>query len=218
MKTKFGMVLVFAALSLCGGLRADIVALNTTTVGTQGGSSSLITTNTSFLRINFTTNNNPTQKFTGIKFNNLGTGSFAFKAILNWGSSGSNPVSGGTDNLTYSSADTIINFNNIANKTLNTSTSYFLEFTLNQADSVTFSNFSIANSSQLTNSTNWIGTPISQSSGSMTNGGSGPAFSLYATVPEPGTLILTGSALVAGAVGAYIKRRRNKRAQADAHS
>jgi hypothetical protein len=43
-------------------------------------------------------------------------------------------------------------------------------------------------------------------------------YSLYATVPEPGTLILTGTALVAGAVGAYIKRRRNNRAQADAHS
>ncbi len=33
-----------------------------------------------------------------------------------------------------------------------------------------------------------------------------------ASVPEPGTLILTGTALVAGAIGAYIKRRRKTKA------
>lgn len=37
-----------------------------------------------------------------------------------------------------------------------------------------------------------------------------------ASVPEPGTLILTGTALVAGAIGAYIKRRRKSTSQADA--
>ena len=34
-----------------------------------------------------------------------------------------------------------------------------------------------------------------------------------AAVPEPGTLILTGSVLAVGAIGAYIKRRRKNRAQ-----
>ena len=223
MKTKIAMLVALAVLVPCGGLRADIVALNTSAVGTQGGSSSLITTGKSFLRIYFGTNTNPTQKFTGIKFDNLGTGSFAFKATLNQGNAGSNPnpnpVAGGTDDLTYSSANAIINFNNIANKTLNTSTSYFLEFTLNQADSVTFSNFKIAYSSGVTNNTDWISTTTQDSGPSSITGlGGGPAFSIYATVPEPGTLILTGSALVAGAMGAYIKRRRNNRAQADAHS
>jgi hypothetical protein len=33
-----------------------------------------------------------------------------------------------------------------------------------------------------------------------------------ASVPEPGTLILTGTALAAGAIGAYIKRRRKAKA------
>ncbi|MEI6325124.1 MAG: PEP-CTERM sorting domain-containing protein [Gemmataceae bacterium] len=36
-----------------------------------------------------------------------------------------------------------------------------------------------------------------------------------AAVPEPGTLILTGSAMAAGAIGAYIKRRRKNRAQVE---
>jgi len=47
--------------------------------------------------------------------------------------------------------------------------------------------------------------------GSDANVGSnyGASFDLYYTsVPEPGTLILTSSALVAGAIGAYFKRRR----------
>ena len=34
-------------------------------------------------------------------------------------------------------------------------------------------------------------------------------------VPEPGTLILTGSVLAVGAIGAYIKRRRKNRAQVE---
>ena len=191
-------------------VRADIVALSTAAVGTQSLSSSVITNNGSFLRISFTTNSNQTQKFTGIKFNNLGTGSFNFKATLNWGNSTTNPVSGGSDTLTYSSANTLINFTNIANTTLNSSTQYTINFTLNQGTDVTFTNFSIANSTDLTNNTTWIGTS-SQSSGPTTGAGSGPAFSLYATVPEPGTMILTGSALIAGAVGAHFKRRRKKR-------
>jgi hypothetical protein len=33
-----------------------------------------------------------------------------------------------------------------------------------------------------------------------------------ASVPEPGTLILTGTALVAGAIGAHLKRRRKAKA------
>ena len=36
-----------------------------------------------------------------------------------------------------------------------------------------------------------------------------------AAVPEPGTLILTGSVLAVGAIGAYIKRRRKNRAQVE---
>ncbi len=44
------------------------------------------------------------------------------------------------------------------------------------------------------------------------------AIQLYydpASVPEPGTMILTGSALVAGAICAQIKRRRKKRTEAE---
>ena len=36
-----------------------------------------------------------------------------------------------------------------------------------------------------------------------------------AAVPEPGTLILTGSVLAVGGIGAYIKRRRKNRAQVE---
>jgi len=44
------------------------------------------------------------------------------------------------------------------------------------------------------------------------------AIQLYydpASVPEPGTMVLTGSALVAGAICAQIKRRRKKRTEAE---
>ena len=47
------------------------------------------------------------------------------------------------------------------------------------------------------------------------------AVALYydpASVPEPGTMILTGSALVAGAIGAFIKRRRKSPSKADSAS
>jgi hypothetical protein len=41
-----------------------------------------------------------------------------------------------------------------------------------------------------------------------------PFFSMDVTaVPEPGTMILTGTALAAGAVGAYFKRRRKAKAE-----
>lgn len=53
-------------------------------------------------------------------------------------------------------------------------------------------------------------------SGPVAGTNSDVAINLYydpASVPEPGTLILTGSALVAGAVGAYLKRRRKTQQQ-----
>lgn len=56
------------------------------------------------------------------------------------------------------------------------------------------------------------------SSGFVGEGYDGSTFQFQfetTAVPEPGTLILTGSALAAGAVGAYFKRRRKARTEAE---
>lgn len=203
MKTKIALLLAIDLLLTGVESRADVVGLNTTTTTTITGPAEF-GNGANFLSVNFSTTGNSTNKFTAVKFNNLGIVSLNFSVSLY---KGGTIVSGSTDNLTYSTPGAAINFNNVANTTWDASSSYELRFTINQEGGASFSNYTKAVGPDVTNSiTDWIVSGSqNQTAASFP---SGPAFTLYAAIPEPSTMILTGSALAAGAVGGFFKRRR----------
>jgi hypothetical protein len=202
MKTKFALMLVFAGLVFCGNVRAQIPV-----VGIKPNASLTSAQATTTSTINFNT------RLSGSKITGLGLyryGSSTFTEQLNsivTLTDGTSTQTGKFNLLTgYAGAGSQIGITwdgGVSTGVLESDKSYSLVLS------------SLTNLGEF----NSIGTTayevqpgISDFWSSPTRGAdSNAAISLYydpASVPEPGTLILTGSALVAGAVGAYLKRRR----------
>ena len=201
------MLLAAAALVVGGNARADVVGLSTT----SNSIGSLIADD-AVLHLNFRTTGLSGNRLTGISFADLGSEPKILSATLI-----KDNREGGVffySDLAYSTAGGIITFETgfgkIGSTILDANSDY--ELTINN-DGTEILRASICTDSSVTNSIpDWI---YSTSLVTYPPNGSA-AFTLYTAVPEPGTLILTGTALVAGAVGAYLKRRRKNRAETDA--
>jgi len=207
MKTKFATLLALAWLVVGGNAKADVVGLTTNRLG--NGMNNFVSER--ILTVKFNTTGLSGNRFTGISFASLGTvspGATLFATLMN--------VSygyGSVSSLSYVSDGAIINFDTgdrkIGSNVWDSNSSYELIVEVSDAltRAVTYSvdtphayNLTVTN-----NIPDWISSP------SVSNGD--VAFTLYTAVPEPGTMILTGTALAAGAVGAYFKRRRKAKAE-----
>ena len=198
-------------LAVCGKVQADVLGL--ASANTSGPYSSSEYANLgNFLTVNFSTNTNSSlNSFKSVKFLNLGSmstsggsiSSLNIQAILRLGAFTA------TDNIVYTTPNAAINLTNIGNTNWAASSNYTLEFNINQGTAVTLDQRYISDNGVVTNSLpDWISSSSQFSGTSDSVGSFGVAFSLYSAVPEPTTMILTGSALAAGAIGAYFKRRR----------
>ena len=205
MKTKLAMLIVFALLAMGPrNSKAGVVGLQTTSAtSTQSQIVSSSSSGQSLLFIRFSTTGNSGNKLTSISFSslNLAINSTALTAYLY-----ENDAEKANSVLTFTGSGNQLNFGDIANYSLQSSKSYQLSIRTNVATSI--SGYQSTNGSVTNSIPDWIST-ASQDTNSA-------AFTVYAAVPEPGTMILTGSALVAGAIGAYIKRRRKSKSQVDA--
>ena len=204
MKTKIAILLILQAFVATHHAQAGVVGISPTAVTSTAAANQ---TTLSFT----TTSIGGGTKITGVgvwtKAGITGTNNTSIEFLV-----GGSRVSLGSFNYdqTDVGGERIINWSSDYNGFLNASTTYTVKIS-NQA------NFYQIGS----NSYNIESTITDYWRNALKGSDTSVAIKLYydpATVPEPGTLILTGSALVAGAVGAYIKRRRNNRAQADAHS
>jgi hypothetical protein len=215
MQTKFAVLVAVAALVMGGNIRADVVGLQTNTnqiSSVPGGFD--ISGGDTLLYFEFGTTGLSGAKFTGISFNNLGANNIDFIAELREYNLFYNeyfPVAASLGK--YTAAGSKIDFSKIPNSSaeelsrygLNAGTNYALSlYSLSQ---VLIDNYESSNGVITNSMTDWIAGPtLNSTTGLVTM--VGPAFTLYSSVPEPGTMILTGTALAAGAVGAYFKRRR----------
>jgi hypothetical protein len=198
MKTKFAMLLALAALVVGGNARADVVGLNNAADSTFD----FDTPRSTIVLMSFRTTGLSGNKFTGISFVGLGSYSGQLTATLT-----KDGGSSSTSDLTYSSAGSIINFETGAGKIGSTIWDASSDYTLEIIMTGITTGADINTSKTINNSIpDWI----ASASGAVENDA---AYTLYAAVPEPGTMILTGSALAAGAVGAYFKRRRKAKAE-----
>jgi hypothetical protein len=199
MKTKFAMLLALATLVVGGNARAGVVGLSTTSdsTGSFGAGNTVVA-------IGFNTTGLSGNKFTGISFVGLGTYTGTLTAILT--KLGGSPTTT-TSILTYSTAGVIINFGTNSGEIGSTNWDASSQYNLTITTDGAITGASVNNSGGITNSIpDWIYSPVGGDYGDV-------AVTLYAAVPEPGTMILTGTALAAGAVGAYIKRRRKAKAE-----
>ncbi len=205
MKTKLAMLIVFALLAMGPrNSKAGVVGLQTTSAtGVQNQITSNESSGQSLLFIIFSTTGNSGNKLTSISFSslNLAINSTALTAYLYEDSDQK-----ATSVLTFTGSGNQLNFGDIANYSLQSGKNYELSIRTNVATSI--SGYQTTNGLVTNSIPDWIST-ASQDNGSA-------AFTVYAAVPEPGTMVLTGSALVAGAIGAYIKRRRKSKSQVDA--
>jgi hypothetical protein len=202
MKTKFAMLLALAALVVGGNARAGVVLgiSNTGSSGTATSLSNILTFNTTALG--------------GAKVGGLslfsssalasGTGTITFKS-----SAGSLEDETGTFSLSGTQTGGLINISgwDFGDGNLVAGRTYTVDLT-----------FSTATVGQFTTGGTYSVEPgISNYWASPTAGAAGSvAVQIYydtTSVPEPGTMILTGTALAAGAVGAYFKRRRKAKAE-----
>ena len=191
MRTK--LALMFAVLVGVGSARADVTGIALSNTGTAGASTLGATT----LQIQFTTSSGGASfGLTSLKLTNVGNAAdlvdFSFDSEFSSTTNINATVGGGFSTFDFVGAG--------FNQTLAASTSYTL-----YVRNLLTTTYSTTTSSSLTSGTaplNFTGTAFDSGSGNYAN------FELSASVPEPATLILTGSALAAGAVGAYFKRRR----------
>ena len=191
MRTK--LALMFAVLVGVGSARADVTGIALSNTGTAGASTLGATT----LQIQFTTSSGGASfGLTSLKLTNVGNAAdlvgFSFDSGFASFTNIDATVGGGFSTFDFVGAG--------FNQTLAASTSYTL-----YVRNLLTTTYSTTTSSSLTSGTaplNFTGTAFDSGSGTYAN------FELSASVPEPATLILTGSALAAGAVGAYFKRRR----------
>ena len=189
MRTK--LALMFAVLVGVGSARADVVNLSNGVVSGTTGLSSLF--------IKLTTTGSGAFQLTSLQLSSANNnGGIGYELTLATGGA-INSISG--SNLTSNAG--LITFNN--SNTFGAG-DYWLAIT---GLSVAYGK---GDSSTLTASPSNLGVSNGLLVGAQgnTTGTTGDIFKadLAITVPEPATLILTGSALSAGAVGAYFKRRR----------
>lgn len=185
--------MLFAFGCIAGPSRGDVtgIALSRTT-GTAGSNNSLATFN-----INFTTSN--------------GGDSFSLNKIILYNANATADTVDFSFNSDFSNASSIA-----ATHSGGLSTFNFVGATFSQT---------LAANSAYTLYVKELGTGIYGTSNGLISAGAAPLafsgsqtvdnnttfytkFELYATVPEPCTLVLTGAALAAGAVGVWRKRRR----------
>jgi hypothetical protein len=198
MKMKSGIFLVFTVLVLTGNSKAGVVGItpNVTPSGAAAKSDAIMSFNTTGLGgsrisgLSLYGNGNVAQSGAGFSITDgttTHTGTFNI---------GANTASSTELAIAWSGG----NWDLLANKT----------YTI----SLTLSSGTINNYLSINNNTspykvepgisNYWASPTSLHTNHV-------AIQLYydaASVPEPGTMILTGTALTAGAIGAYIKRRR----------
>jgi len=211
MPKRFALCLVFLAFLVSGNLRADVVGLQSRTIAS--GSSNLITfggaANQDLVRIYFRTTNTSGAKLTSIAFNGLSLASGSTALTADLVREGYGVVA--SQQLTYAGNGNLTQMGTVADYLLLTNTYYQLAIRTNSAVAIT----GITGSGYEVN--DFIPTYINND-GSLYSNTNPAAYTVYAAIPEPGTMILTGSALLAGAVGAYIKRRRKNRAHGDDHA
>lgn len=185
-------------------IRADIVGLSTENTTASGLISGGVGVN--LVRVVFTTTGLSGNKLTGISFDGFSLGIGLRAELEKWNGLSYDTVASDLT-LTYINPFTKINFSNIAAQELQSNSQYRLAA------------YSLIDVSGLTAqySTNgmvdnfipdWISS--ANQTGDIGAGGYGAAVSLYTSVPEPTTMVLTGSAITVVAIGAFFKRRRHK--------
>ncbi len=214
MKTKLNLIVLMAAICAGGSVRADVAGL---TAATDGGNTYTYAQNAVIGRFDFSTTGNSGNSFTGISFaglfTSLGTPNIYYTQSVDVKLYTSDNTLRGTSTINYT--DTVSTTNTYSLAGVGgvgayqwlASTSYYV--TVDANDSGVISRASTGTS--LTNGIpDWINTATQVANASSVNGA---AFTLYAAVPEPTTMVLTGTALAAGAVGAWWKRRRKTASQ-----
>jgi len=211
MRRNLGILVGLIVFGMGSNSYADIVGLQSAPASPT--SSVRFDNNATIVKYNFTTTSTTGSKWTGFNFAGLknidGTqwnGTISF--LLTIASTGAtvadtNRAYSGTKVDFTTNVDMMYTYNMAAN------TEYNLQIrAIGNSGLMTLS----SGTTLVNNMSDYItGATQTANNGSDANVGSnyGASFDLYYTsVPEPGTLILTSSALVAGAIGAYFKRRR----------
>lgn len=202
-KSIMGLIVSLSALALGGNVQADIVE-GITNAGQPSAPGATFGT-----VLRFSTTNLAGGKVGGLGLFSLGqvssiTGTIAFNDGLNDVAKASFSASGFLNGQEVSNL-----FWLIGNGSLNADSTYDVNVTVTGGQFFqNTGNFNVASGV----SDYWD--PLSVVAGATDSA----AVTIYydtTSVPEPGTLILTGSALAAGAVGAYFKRRRKTRNEAE---
>jgi len=206
MKTKWIMFVVFSAIVLGGNVRAGVVAGIITSSGSN-------TSTVSGQLLSFSTTSLGGAKVAGFGLYSgiavTGTGTVTFS------NAGNTDVHVG--NISFSSA--ILNGGNVftswssGNGNLLASQTYRVDVAWTGSAPSELKRWATSYTVEPGVADYWWQPSISAFSGDAA------AVQIYydtTSVSEPGTLILTGSALAVGAIGAYIKRRRKSTSQADA--
>lgn len=203
MRRNLGILVGLIVFGMGSNSYADIVGLQSAPASPT--SSVRFDNNATIVKYNFTTTSTTGSKWTGFNFAGLknidGTqwnGTISF--LLTIASTGATVADtmraySGTK-VDFTNVDMMYTYNMAAN------TEYNLQIRA-------YGNSGLMTLSSGTTLVNNMSDYITGATQTANNGSNyGASFDLYTSVPEPGTLILTSSALVAGAIGAYFKRRR----------
>lgn len=203
MRRNFGILVGLIVFGMGSNSQADIVGLQSAPASPT--SSIGFVNNTKLVEYNFTTTNTTGSKWTGFNFAGLkntdgsqwsGTIAFLLK-VTSSGQTVADTMRGYTGTkVDFTPIDQMYSYNMVAN------TAYNLQVTAYGVSGL----MTLSTGTALANNMSDYITGATQTANNGSNYGA--SFDLYTSVPEPGTLILTGSALVAGAIGAYFKRRR----------
>lgn len=205
MRRNLGILVGLIVFGIGSNSYADIVGLQSAPASPT--SSVSFDNNATIVKYNFTTTSTTGSKWTGFNFAGLkkldGTqwsGTISF--LLTIASTG---VTVADTNRWYSGTkvDFTTNIDQMSLYNMVANTKYNLQIRA-------IGNSGLMTLSSGTTLVNNMSDYITGATQTANNGSNyGASFDLYYTsVPEPGTLILTSSALVAGAIGAYFKRRR----------
>jgi hypothetical protein len=203
MRRNLGILVGLIVFGMGSNSYADIVGLQSAPASPT--SSVRFDNNATIVKYNFTTTSTTGSKWTGFNFAGLknidGTqwnGTISF--LLTIASTGATVADtmraySGTK-VDFTNVDMMYTYNMAAN------TEYNLQIRA-------IGNSGLMTLSSGTTLVNNMSDYITGATQTANNGSNyGASFDLYTSVPEPGTLILTSSALVAGAIGAYFERRR----------
>jgi hypothetical protein len=209
MKTKFAMLLALAALVVGGNARAGVVGISPTITPTTGSSATIVniltfnTTGLGGLKISgLSLYGNGNSNYDNVSIQITG-GSYAVAGFFNIGS---NTTSSDELLITWGSSNGVLE----AGETYTVSLSGGSGGGIDAAEFYRIGGSGTPNPYSVNSSvSNYLSGPVAGSVGAV-------AINLYydtTSVPEPGTMILTGTALAAGAVGAYFKRRRKAKVE-----